>query len=145
LYVNARHILVETEEQAQDVLAALQSGESFAALAQSVSTDTSSGARGGELDWSPVSRYVEEFSDAVRDAAIGAYIGPVQSDFGYHIIQVRAREERELSETELETERSSVLQSFIDDLREADTTDVQIFEAWTENVPDEPGVNDIAF
>src|SRR5690606_33943270 len=70
MFVNARHILVETEEQAQDILAALAAGESFAELARSASTDTSSGANGGELNWAPITNYVKPFADAVRDAPI---------------------------------------------------------------------------
>ena len=67
-FVNARHILVATEEEAKDVINALNAGESFADLAKSVSTDTNSGAKGGELGWSPVTNYVKEFQDAVKAA-----------------------------------------------------------------------------
>ena len=145
LYVNARHILVDSVEQAEDVLQALENGESFAALAQNLSTDTGSGARGGELDWAAVSRYVEPFADAVRDAEIGAYVGPVQSEFGYHIIQVRAREERELEGTELETERESQLAQHIEALRESESTNVEISDIWTDYVPNTPQFTLISF
>ena len=50
-----------TEEEANDIINALNAGESFAELAKSVSTDTGSGAKGGELGWQPATTYVKEF------------------------------------------------------------------------------------
>jgi len=137
-WVNARHILVDSLDLANDVLAALNAGESFAELARQVSTDTGSGARGGELDWAQASGFVDEFADAVRTAEIGVYVGPVQTEFGYHIIQVRAREERELDETELSNEQTRRATAFLDDLRIAPETNVQIFDSWTNHVPTTP-------
>ncbi|MBC8098289.1 MAG: SurA N-terminal domain-containing protein, partial [Armatimonadetes bacterium] len=75
LFVNARHILVATTEEAQSVLGALQAGESFADLARARSTDTGSGARGGELGWSATYGFVPEFAAAVTDAPIGELFG----------------------------------------------------------------------
>lgn len=138
LWVNARHILVETPELAQDVLDALNSGESFSELASQLSTDTQSGARGGELDWTQISGFVPEFAAAVRDAEIGAFIGPVQTEFGYHVIQVRAREERVLEGTELDSERGRELTTYLDELQAAPETNVQIFDLWTNYVPTNP-------
>ncbi len=137
IFVDARHILVADEDTAQNVLTALQNGESFASLAQSVSTDGSS-TSGGELGWQPASTYVSEFADAVRDADIGAFIGPVQTQFGYHIIQVRARENREMSDTDLAQAQNTQFNTYLGDLRAADTTNVEIYDAWTDNVPTEP-------
>lgn len=139
-FVNARHILVDTEEQAQDVLAALEAGESFAELARSISTDTGSGASGGDLGWSSVTSYVKPFADAVREAPIGEIVGPVQTEFGYHIIQVRAREDRELSESDLENARNNAFGTWLEELRTQKEADqqVQVFPVWSSNVPTEP-------
>ena len=92
-HVNARHILVAEEVTAVDLIAALAEGESFAALAIANSLDTASGQNGGELDWAPVSNYVRPFAEAALAAEPGAVVGPVQSEFGWHIIQVRTMEE----------------------------------------------------
>jgi parvulin-like peptidyl-prolyl isomerase len=135
LYVDARHILVETEEQAQDVLTALRSGESFADLARAVSTDTGSGAQGGELGWSPTYQFVAEFSQAVENAAIGEIVGPVESEFGYHIIQVRARERRPIEESNLERLYAQDAAQWIEAEREANPAGFETFSAWTDNVP----------
>jgi parvulin-like peptidyl-prolyl isomerase len=135
LYVDARHILVETQEQAQDVLAALNSGESFADLARAVSTDTGSGAQGGELDWSPTYQFVAEFAEAVETAPIGEIVGPVESEFGFHIIQVRARERRPVEETNLDQLYAQDAAQWIESSRETNAATFETFSTWTDNVP----------
>jgi parvulin-like peptidyl-prolyl isomerase len=138
VFVHARHILVATEAEAQDVLVALNAGESFAALAQAVSTDTGSGANGGNLDWAPASTYVKPFQDAVVSGAIGDFLGPVESEFGFHVIQVIAREERDLDESQVEQARNSAFQTFLDELQTAQEPQTQIFDLWANHVPSDP-------
>jgi len=90
--VCASHILVGSEEEAQDVLARLEAGEDFADLAAELSLDTGSGANGGELGCDTPARYVPEFADAVMVAPVGeVYDTPVQSQFGFHVIFVSER------------------------------------------------------
>jgi parvulin-like peptidyl-prolyl isomerase len=134
-HVNARHILVTTEEEAQDILTALQNGENFADLAKAVSLDTGSGASGGELGWAPLFNYVKPFADAAATAEIGAFVGPVQSEFGYHIIQVRAREDREVTQAELDSAKSNQFSQWLSDQREAQQDNIQIFDIWTQYIP----------
>ena len=94
----ARHILVATEEEALDVIAQLDNGADFAALAQDISTDMGSAVDGGDLGYfalngDTTSKMVTEFSDAVRAQEIGVHSSaPDQSQFGYHIILVEDRE-----------------------------------------------------
>ena len=94
----ARHILVANEEEALDVIAQLDKGADFAALAQDISTDMGSAVDGGDLGYfalngDTTSKMVTEFSDAVRAQEIGVHSSaPVQSQFGYHIILVENRE-----------------------------------------------------
>lgn len=137
-HVYLRHILVETEEEAQDVLAALEAGESFAALAQVVSLDPGSADNGGEYAWAPASQYVEPFADAAREGEIGAFQGPVATDFGFHIIQVRDRRQEPMNEAQLELARQEAFDEFITELRQAPETEVETFAIWTDNVPGEP-------
>lgn len=134
-YVNARHILVETEEQAQAIIEALENGESFSELARALSTDTNSGAQGGELGWAPAARYVSAFRDALLEAEIGEIVGPVESEFGFHVIQVRAREEREAEGTELEGIRQSLFQEWLQDLREENDPNISINNNWPDYLP----------
>lgn len=96
--VCARHILVETSDDAQGVIEALDAGEDFATLATEQSIDT--GTPGGDLGCSPASRYVPEFADATVVAPIGEIFGPVQTDFGFHVIIVDGRTAPTLEEVQ---------------------------------------------
>jgi len=84
--VMASHILVETEEEAQGILDELDAGADFAELARERSTDTGSGALGGDLGWFGHGRMVEPFDEAAFALEIGETSGIVESQFGYHII-----------------------------------------------------------
>lgn len=137
-FVNARHILVATEEEAQQVITALEEGESFADLARAVSTDTGSGARGGELGWSAASNYVPPFAEAVTNAEIGEIVGPVESDFGFHIIQVRAREERELSDNEFDRAKATAFNEWLEEVTSEENNEIERRDNWPAHVPDQP-------
>ena len=84
----ARHILVETEAQANAILASLKKGGKFEDIAKKQSKDPGSGANGGDLDWAAPGNYVKEFSDAMVALNKGQVSGPVQSQFGFHIIRL---------------------------------------------------------
>lgn len=135
-YVNARHILVATVEEADTILAALNAGESFADLAKAHSTDTGSGARGGELGWSPVSNFVAEFSAAATTAEIGALVGPVETEFGFHIIQVRAREDREVEGSQLESIQRNQFAAWLETFREENEATISISSNWPDYLGD---------
>lgn len=89
--VCAAHILVETEEEALAVVDRIDAGEDFAAVAGEVSVDSGSGAEGGSLGCSSAATYVPAFAEATVDAVIGEVTGPVETEFGYHIIVVESR------------------------------------------------------
>lgn len=91
--VQARHILVATEEEARAVIERLEAGEDFATLAKELSLDTSSGAQGGELGWFTRGMMVAEFSDAAFSLEPGQISEPVKTEYGYHVIQVEAHEQ----------------------------------------------------
>ena len=86
---NASHILVDTQEAAEKLKTDLAAGADFAALAKANSTDTGSGANGGDLGWFGLGAMVKPFEDAVIAAKVGEVSGPVQSDFGWHLILVK--------------------------------------------------------
>ena len=84
-----RHILVEKEDEAKNLIAQIRKGGNFEKLASEHSKDPGSKPRGGDLDWAPAERYVKPFADAVTRLKKGAMTDvPVQTDFGYHIIRV---------------------------------------------------------
>ena len=86
----ARHILVEKEGEAKEIIAKLKKDPaSFAKLAMDKSKDTGSKASGGELGWFDLSRMVPEFGAAVSKLDKGAITQePVKTQYGYHVIQV---------------------------------------------------------
>ena len=85
----ARHILVETEDQAKKILADLKKGAKFEDIAKKQSKDPGSGANGGDLDWAAPASFVPEFSEAMIKLKKGETTpAPVKSQFGYHIIRV---------------------------------------------------------
>jgi foldase protein PrsA len=98
-HVHASHILVETEEIGQEVLDKLDEGEDFAELAAEYSTDPGSKDQGGDLGWFPAGMMVPEFEETAFSLEAGEISGLVQTDYGYHIIQVHEKEERELDPT----------------------------------------------
>jgi parvulin-like peptidyl-prolyl isomerase len=84
---SARHILVEDEAAANDALDRLDSGEAFADVAADVSTDEGSAANGGELGFNQPGVFVAEFEDALFGAEEAEVVGPVETQFGFHIIE----------------------------------------------------------
>ncbi len=90
-YPCARHILVETEDESAEVIARIESGEDFAAIAAEVSLDPGSGLNGGDLGCAPTDGYVPEFADAVNTADQNEIVVAV-SDFGAHVIEVTGYE-----------------------------------------------------
>jgi peptidyl-prolyl cis-trans isomerase C len=86
---NAAHILVATEEEAVALKTQLEGGADFAELARASSTDTGSGANGGDLGWFSTGMMVKPFEDSVIAAEIGTVTAPVQTDFGFHLILVK--------------------------------------------------------
>ena len=97
----ARHILLRTKPDrddnatqaaAQDALRRLQSGADFVALAAELSDDESNAKRGGDLGYFGRGQMVKPFEDAVFSAQVGTLVGPVKTDFGYHLIQVQEKQ-----------------------------------------------------
>jgi parvulin-like peptidyl-prolyl isomerase len=83
--VCASHILVNTEEEATTALDRVRGGEDFAVVADEVSID---GAPGGDLGCRLANAYVEPFAQAAVEAPLGEPTGPIETQFGYHIILV---------------------------------------------------------
>ena len=85
----ARHILLETEEQAKNMIAELKKGAKFDELATKNSKDPGSAQRGGDLDWNAPGTFDKQFSDAMVRLEKGKYTeAPVRTRFGYHVIQL---------------------------------------------------------
>ena len=83
----ASHILVDTAEEANQLLSKLDEGMDFGGLAQEHSTGPS-GPNGGDLGWFGKGQMVPTFEAAVQAMEVGTYTGPVQTQFGYHLIRL---------------------------------------------------------
>ncbi len=101
--VRARHILITYNKddvtdrarairQAKDLLARLKNGEDFAALALEYSSDKDSARNGGDLGWSRMRTYDKNIEEYVWKAPLNTPSEVLQTDFGYHIVEVTARE-----------------------------------------------------
>ena len=88
---SARHILVDTEEACTDLKAKIEGGTDFAEMAKAHSK-CPSGSRGGDLGTFSQGQMVKEFDDVVFSAELGKVHGPVQTQFGFHLIEITSRE-----------------------------------------------------
>jgi peptidyl-prolyl cis-trans isomerase C len=87
--INARHILLKTEDEAKAVIADLKAGKDFAEEAKEKSEDPGTKASGGDLGWFTREEMVPEFADAAFKLEKGQYTDtPVKTQFGYHVIMV---------------------------------------------------------
>ncbi|HSM25162.1 MAG TPA: peptidylprolyl isomerase [Anaerolineaceae bacterium] len=133
----ARHILVATEEEAQEVLNRLENGEDWAEIAAEVSTDDSNKDRGGDLGWFGRNRMVAEFETAAFELEVGEISAPVETTFGFHIIQLLGKEARPLDTSTVEQNKQLVFSEWLTAEKEKYTIE-QYDEVWTSIVPNTP-------
>ena len=100
---NASHILVESEEAAVALVERLAAGEEFEALAREASSD-SSASSGGQLGWFESGMMVPDFEAAVIALEVGKVSDPVQTQFGWHLIQLNETRERDVPTLEQVTD-----------------------------------------
>jgi peptidyl-prolyl cis-trans isomerase C len=86
--VNAAHILVDTEKKASEIKERVHGGELFSDMAKKYSK-CPSGREGGDLGWFSRGQMVKEFDNAAFSALKGAVVGPVRTEFGWHLILVK--------------------------------------------------------
>jgi len=106
--VKASHILIKFDSNkdsakalASQILSRAKKGEDFAMLAKEYSQDPGSKDRGGEYDYFPKGQMVKPFEDACFNNAPGSIVGPVETDFGYHIIKVSDKISDEIKYSEI--------------------------------------------
>lgn len=101
--VKVSHILIpfgankdSAKKQASDVLAKAKGGEAFAALAQQYSTDQQSAQQGGDLGYFKKTGMIKPLADAAFDASVGDIVGPVETQFGWHILKIDDKKVEEI-------------------------------------------------
>ncbi|HRF47859.1 MAG TPA: peptidylprolyl isomerase [Anaerolineales bacterium] len=142
--VHARHIVVETQETAQQIDDLLKQGVDWDQLAAEYGTDASA-TQGGDLGWfGNYSGFDETFVAKAYDTPVGTISAPFQTQFGWHLIQVLERGERPLTATQLAQARSARLQTWLDEQQAALNADgtpvVELLPIWTERVVSDPNV-----
>lgn len=133
------HILVATEAEAEEVVTRLEAGEDFALLAAELSTDTGSGAQGGDLGCSPPDAYVGEFAEALTAAEVDVPTGPVETEFGFHVILLREdevpTEEQVLEALTAQGIGEAANAWFIEKVEAAEVTVDESYGTWQANPP----------
>jgi parvulin-like peptidyl-prolyl isomerase len=132
----ARHILVTDEATAKSVRDRLTGGEDFAKVAAEVSTDTGTKDKGGDLGWFGSGIMVPEFEAAAFGMKVGEISQPVKSQFGYHVIQVLAHEERPLDASAYDQAKETAFNDWLAQAR----TDYKVvtYDGWHNLVPTDP-------
>ncbi|MBI5022212.1 MAG: peptidylprolyl isomerase [Ignavibacteriales bacterium] len=103
-FIHASHILIKIENndsaaafaKAKNLFNDIKNGKNFAQIAKDNSQDPGSGSRGGDVGWFSKGKMVKQFETAAFKAKVGELLAPIKSDFGYHIIKVHARDNREV-------------------------------------------------
>lgn len=123
----------------QAALARLEAGELFEQVAADLSDDPDTGASGGDVGWVALSYLVESYADAVKDADLNTLIGPVETEYGLHLIEVLERQMQPVDETQLAQDQQQYFQLWIDSLHENAT--IERAEDWAADLPVGPGLD----
>lgn len=142
-----RHILVASEQEAQDALARLDDGESFEGLAAELSVDPGSAEQGGDLGCTGRGAFVGPFEEAAFSAPVGEVAGPVATTFGWHLIRVDERRPRtptalgeEFGPTVLQASTSAFEDWAEDTLSRSTVVVAPAWGTWQDLGPAGPGV-----
>ncbi len=132
----ARHILVEDQQTALDIVEKLAAGEDFEALALEYSIDESNKESGGDLGWFARGRMVPAFETAAFALEVGQISDPVQTDFGWHILESLGKDDLLLDQAAYDQLKNEFFANWIQEKRSE--SDPYINEEWAKYVPSEP-------
>jgi len=131
-----RHILVEDELTALEVTDKLAGGQDFVVLAAEYSSDETNKDNGGDLGWFALGMMVQPFEEAAFALEVGEISDPVQTDFGWHILQALGKEQMPIDEAALENLRNQAFSEWLIEKRLE--YELEINEDWISFVPSEP-------
>ncbi|RMF81333.1 MAG: hypothetical protein D6737_05335 [Chloroflexi bacterium] len=150
--VSARHILVETEEEANDVLAQLEAGADFETLANEVSIDPTAAGNGGdtltiltagqETGFYESGRLPSDMDEAIFNAEIGDVVGPFGTQVGFFVVQVVAQDSRPPNIQEVADAQDEFVDMWEAERFQAD--DIERTDLWRGFVPTDPLPTDVS-
>jgi peptidyl-prolyl cis-trans isomerase D len=132
----ARHILVNDLPTAQTVRNYIIEGQDFSTIAKNFSIDSGNAQAGGDLGWFTRGVMVTEFETAAFSQKIGEISSPIQSQFGFHIIQVLGHENRPVDNSRYQANREKIFNAWLSEIRNEGS--ITIDEMWKQLVPLEP-------
>jgi parvulin-like peptidyl-prolyl isomerase len=140
--VSARHILVEELETVESIFERLENGEAWEDLALELSIDTSNSANGGDLGWFTEGTMVQEFNDAAFSGEVGTIVGPVETQFGFHLIDIVGHESRPVSAEDFQYRVNLALTDLISQIKgPAETAGrIVLSDDWVKYSPDDPSL-----
>ncbi len=133
----ARHILVPTNDEAIIVVLRLEE-EAWNDVAVDVSLDTSNKDIGGDLGWFTRGRMVSEFDEAAFGMEVGQISEPIETQFGWHIIQLVDRDIRQLSQSDYDYQQNIYFDDWFAGIKE--NIDIKINDVWKDIVPNDPAI-----
>ena len=134
----ARHILVKTKAEADLILARIAKGEDWSVITSKESLDTSNKDKGGDLGWFARGRMVDTFETAVFELSAGEISQPIETQFGWHIIQVLDHQTFPVSEADYQALQSNYYNNWISALKEK--AEIKINDVYKEITPTEPSI-----
>jgi peptidyl-prolyl cis-trans isomerase D len=137
-HVWVRHILVEDELTAKVIADKISAGEDFSALAAEFSIDTGNKDQGGDLGWFTYGQMVPPFEEAAFQLEVGEISQPVETDFGWHIIQSLGKEKRALSDSTYDQLKGEAYMTWLDEKRIE--YEPNINEDWQSYTPNDPSL-----
>ena len=129
------------ENCAQTAMIRLANGEKFEAVARSLSDDLASSQRGGDVGWTFLRSLTPNYAAAAHDAELNTVIGPVETEFGFHVLEVLEREMRPLSDEEYRQAQEGYFHTAVDTIYDLAT--IERSENWQDAVPTEPTLDDL--
>jgi len=135
----ARHILVATLEEAESILSKLEVGESWVDLTSEYSLDTGSKDSGGDLGWFGRGKMLPEFEAAAFALNEGEISDPIETQYGFHIIQLIGKANKALTSEEFESLKQTTFSNYITAIRDS-RSDISIETDWSDHIATEPEI-----
>ncbi len=132
----ARHILVKDKQTAEEVRQKLLNGGDWNKLAKEYSLDPGTKDKGGDLGWFSRGQMVQAFENTAFNLKVGEISEPVETQYGWHIIQVLGHADRPVTNYEYEQLQQQAFANWLDKVRSE--AKIEKFDLWKQVVPTEP-------